>query len=322
MASLQDIRHRSKSIKSIQQITKAMKVVASARMRRAKEAATANKPYAQKMYDVINEVAGSSTNISHPLLEEHGNGRTLFIVIASDKGLAGAYASNVFKETKIHIEGTTESQNFLLEQEKAADKATSDGQGKASFLKKAALKTVKKDNLDLICIGRKTVEHFKHGSYNIIDSYVGFTEKPNYENARTIAMKIIELFSSGKYKNIYLIYTRFISALSAVPEIVKLLPFSGENTKTAAVPHAEYIYEPSAEAVLGYLLPQYFVTIMYAALLQAAASELSSRRTAMSNATDNAQDLMSSLDLYYNKVRQADITREITEIVGGAEALK
>ncbi|TCS80523.1 ATP synthase F1 subunit gamma [Pectinatus cerevisiiphilus] len=334
MANLQDIRHRIKSVKNIQQITKAMKMVASARLRRAQAAAVANKPYAEKMYQVINEVASNTNGVSHPLLEKHDSGKTLFVILASDKGLAGAYSSNVFKEAKIHITGTNEAQNFAIEHKKAAtesgDKATlalamQQKPAEANtekLLEKAILQTVAKDDLDIISIGRKTTEHFRTNGYNVIKNYVGFSERPKYENARAIATEITTLFTEGKYKDVYMIYTRFVSAISAIPETVKLLPFTNTDAGSANTQQVEYIYEPSAETVLGFLLPQYFVTMIYAALLQAAASELSSRMTAMSNATDNAQDLMSRLDLHYNKVRQANITREITEIVGGAEALK
>ncbi|WP_231038452.1 ATP synthase F1 subunit gamma [Pectinatus haikarae] len=334
MASLQDIRHRIKSVKNIQQITKAMKMVASARLRRAQAAAVANKPYAEKMYQVIGEVASNISGTSHPLLEKHDTGKILFVILSSDKGLAGAYSSNIFKEAKIHITGTNEAENFILEHKKSTAKIGTKTASELApqkqptktdsenLLEKTILETVAKNDLDIIAIGRKASEHFKGHGYNVVKSYTGFSERPKYDNARTIAAEITTLFTEGKYKAVYMIYTRFVSAMSAVPETVKLLPFENVGAEAANIPHAEYIYEPSAETVLGFLLPQYIVTMIYAALLQAAASELSSRMTAMSNATDNAQDLMSRLDLHYNKVRQANITREITEIVGGAEALK
>ncbi|WP_196596131.1 ATP synthase F1 subunit gamma [Pectinatus frisingensis] len=323
MASLQDIRHRVKSVKSIEQITKAMKMVASARLRRAQMAAVANRPYTEKMYQVIGDIAASNNGLTHPLLEVHDMGRTLFVILSSDKGLAGAYASNVFKEAKIHVTGTAEAENFTLEHEKA-DKANVSStfvSGQSSDANKKFV-TVDPASLDIISVGRKATEHFKNHGYNIVKSYTDFSERPRYDDARKIASEVMEQFTEGKYKDVYMIYTRFVSAISAVPETVKLLPLENIGKEETQKPSAEYIYEPSAEEVLGFLLPQYFVTMVYAALLQAAASELSSRMTAMSNATDNAQDLMARLDLYYNKVRQANITREITEIVGGAEALK
>ena len=281
MASLQDIRRRIKSVKSIQQITNAMNMVATSRLRSAKEAAVANKPYADKMAQVVSDVAANAGDFSHPLLEVRQEGKRLLLVIAADKGLAGAYSSNAFKEAVSQVE----------------DKA----------------------DTEIVAVGRKTREYFVNRSYTVASDYIGFSERPKYDNAKAIANDIIARFQSGEVKEVYMVYTRFVSAISCVPETVKLLPF-GQLSQDG--PHAEYIYEPNATDVLGYLLPQYLVTTIYAALLQAAASELSSRMNAMSNATDNAQELIAKLDLHYNKVRQAGITREITEIVGGAEALK
>ncbi len=282
MASLQDIRRRIKSVKSIQQITNAMNMVATSRLRKAKEAAVANKPYADKMAQVVADIAANAGDFSHPLLEVHPEGKQLYLVIASDKGLAGAYAGNVFKTAVGHIE----------------DKA----------------------NTQIVVVGRKAEAFFRNREYDIVQAYTGISERPTYEDAKEIAVDLISRFVSGEVKEINMIYTRFVSAISCVPETVKLLPFgdlAGEGGS-----HTEYIYEPDAQSVLGFMLPQYLITTIYAALLQAAASELSSRMNAMSNATDNAQELIAKLDLHYNKVRQAGITSEITEIVGGAEALK
>ena len=282
MASLQDIRRRIKSVKSIQQITNAMNMVATSRLRKAKEAAVANKPYADKMAQVVSDIAANAGDFSHPLLEVRQEGKKLILVMASDKGLAGAYASNAFKEAVAGIED--------------------------------------KSNTEIVAVGRKTDAFFRNRDYEVAKSYIGISERPSYDDAREIAVDLISRFVSGEVKEISMVYTRFVSAISCVPETVKLLPFG--NLSGQGGTHAEYIYEPDAQSVLGYMLPQYLVTTIYAALLQAAASELSSRMNAMSNATDNAQELIAKLDLHYNKVRQAGITREITEIVGGAEALK
>ena len=282
MASLQDIRRRIKSVKSIQQITNAMNMVATSRLRKAKEAAVANKPYADKMAQVVSDIAANAGDFTHPLLEARQEGKKLILVMASDKGLAGAYASNAFKEALAGIED--------------------------------------KSNTEIVAVGRKTDAFFKNRDYEVAKSYIGISERPSYDNAKEIAVDLISRFVSGEVKEISMVYTRFVSAISCVPETVQLLPFV--NLAGQGGTHAEYIYEPDAQSVLGYMLPQYLVTTIYAALLQAAASELSSRMNAMSNATDNAQELIAKLDLHYNKVRQAGITREITEIVGGAEALK
>ena len=282
MASLQDIRRRIKSVKSIQQITNAMNMVATSRLRKAKEAAVANKPYADKMAQVVSDIAANAGDFTHPLLEARQEGKKLILVMASDKGLAGAYASNAFKEAVAGIED--------------------------------------KSNTEIVAVGRKTDAFFRNRDYEVAKSYIGISERPSYDDDKEIAVDLISRFVSGEVKEISIVYTRFVSAISCVPETVQLLPFG--NLAGQGGTHAEYIYEPDAQSVLGYMLPQYLVTTIYAALLQAAASELSSRMNAMSNATDNAQELIAKLDLHYNKVCQAGITREITEIVGGAEALK
>lgn len=289
MASLQDIRRRIKSVKSTQKITNAMNMVATSKLRRAKEAAVANKPYAEKTRAVVQNVAAHTEGFSHPMLEVHEEGKRLILVLAADKGLAGAYSSNVFKATHAHMEV-----NGVED----------------------------KSNIELVTVGRKARDHFRIRGYSMARSYIGMSERPKYENAKEIAEYLIQRFENGGIKDIVMIYTRFVSAISCVPEVVKLLPFEKESGKDEQGGlRSEYIYEPSAEAVLSHLLPQYLVTVIYAAMLQAAASELSSRMNAMQNATDNAEELISKLDLYYNKVRQAGITNEITEIVGGANAL-
>ena len=273
MANLQDIRRRIRSVKSIQQITNAMDMVATSRLRRAKEAANANRPYAEKTAAVIRSVAAAADDVSHPLLERHESGKRLILVMAADKGLAGAYSSNALKA-----------------------------------------------NTQIVTVGRKARDFFKNRSFDIVSEHIGISEKPRAQHAQKIADELITAFSEGGIKEVYMIYTRFVSAITCVPEAVKLLPF--EAPEDDGQPRAQYIYEPDAETVLGHLLPQYLFTTIYAALLQSAASELSSRMNAMSNATDNAGELIGKLDLYYNKVRQAGITNEINEIVGGAEALK
>ena len=284
MASLQDIRRRIKSVKNIQQITNAMNMVATSRLRRAKEAALNNKPYAEKTREVIAEIAANAKGVKHPLLEVREEGKKLLLVLAADKGLAGAYSSNVMKETLTHIE----------------DKA----------------------NTEIVAVGRKSNEYFKNRGYNVVESFTGVSERPKYENAKEIADYVISKFKEGEIKEVVMIYSRFVSAITCIPEPVRLLPFtSDEKEEAEQTLKREYIYEPSAEEVLAALLPQYLVTVIYAAMLQAAASELSSRMNAMSNATDNAGELIAKLDLHYNKVRQAGITNEINEIVGGANAL-
>jgi F-type H+-transporting ATPase subunit gamma len=286
MPNAQDIRRRIKSVKSIEQITKAMKMVAAARLRRAQEKAAASLPYTEKIRAVLTSVANHTSDLSHPLLEKREVKRIGYLVLSADKGLAGAYSSNVIKEVLPHITG--------------------------------------KENSSIIAVGRKARDYFKRRGYTVDEEYTGFSEKPSLQEARTIARSIAEGYQSGKYDEIHLAYTLFHSALTQKPTSVKLLPIEDLTTTTAANSDGgqEYIFEPSAEEVLNFLIPQYLETTIYGALLQSAASELGARMTAMGSATDNAEELIAKLILNYNKIRQATITREISEIVGGAEALK
>ena len=281
MPNAQDIRRRIKSVKSIEQITKAMKMVAAARLRKAQEKAAASRPYTEKIREVLASVAGGSPDTAHPLLEVREVKRVAYLILSADKGLAGAYSSNVIKEVLPNVVG--------------------------------------KDNVSLITVGRKARDYFKRRGFSIAEEYTGFSEKPTYQHAVTIARMLAAEFSAGNYDEIHLVYTKFYSALTQKPTSVQLLPMEDTTTATA---HQEYIFEPSAEEVLKFLLPQYLESIIYGALLQSAASELGARMTAMGAATENAEELIAKLVLNYNKIRQATITREISEIVGGAEALK
>lgn len=281
MPNAQDIRRRIKSVKSIEQITKAMKMVAAARLRKAQEKAAASRPYTEKIRQVLTSVASGAPGVAHPLLEVRDVKRIAYLILSADKGLAGAYSSNVIKEALPNIVG--------------------------------------KDNVSLITVGRKARDYFTRRGYTVAEEYTGFSDKPTYQHAATIAKSVAAGFAAGTYDEIYLVYTQFYSALTQKPTSVKLLPMEdAAETKE----HQEYIFEPSAEEVLKFLLPQYLESVIYGALLQSAASELGARMTAMGAATENAEELIAKLVLNYNKIRQATITREISEIVGGAEALK
>jgi len=281
MPNVQDIRRRIKSVKSIQQITKAMKMVAAARLRKAQEKAATSQPYTEKIQQVLASVASGAPEAAHPLLEVREVKRIAYLVLSADKGLAGAYSSNVIKEV--------------------------------------APKLVGQENVTLFTVGRKSRDYFKRRSYPVAEEYTGFSEKPTYQDAVTIARTVAAGFTDGTYDEIHLVYTKFQSALTQIPTSMKLLPIEDVS---GASEHQEYIFEPSAEEVLKFLLPQYLQSVIYGALLQSAASELGARMTAMGAATENAEELIAKLILNYNKIRQATITREISEIVGGAEALK
>lgn len=283
MASTQDIRRRIKTVHNIEQITKAMKMVAVARLRKAQERANASLPFTEKIRQVVTSVAqGARGDASHPLLTVRDIKRSGYVILSSDKGLAGAYASNLIKE--------------------ALGQMTTD-----------------REQAGLVTVGRKARDYFRRRGYTVDKEFTGFSERPAYDNAVEIAGFLTEGFIEGRYDEIYLIYTLFHSPLVQEPSTLRLLPLEPEAPGTAG---AEYLFEPSSAEVLGALLPKYLETVVYGALLQSAASELGARMTAMESATDNAEELISKLTLNYNKVRQASITREITEIVGGAEALK
>lgn len=283
MPSARDIRRRIKSVKNIQQITKAMKMVAAARLRRAQERASASRPYTEKIQEVLASVTASVRDAEHPLLAVREVNKIGYLVIGADKGLAGAYTSNLMKEAVAQVRG--------------------------------------KDNVELITVGRKPRDYFRRRNYNVIGEHSGFSEKPEYHHAVTLAADVANRFAVGELDEVHLVYTRFISPINQKPTTLKLLPVANSEISDEEA-QGEYIFEPSAAEVLNQLLPKYLETVIYGALLQAAASELGSRMTAMGSATDNAQELIAKLVLNYNKVRQATITRELSEIVGGAEALK
>lgn len=371
MANLQNIRRRIRSVKNIQKITNAMDMIARSRFNSARDALLMNLPYVDKTREIIRRLMAQmqGQEAESPFImsrkemierEELGNGKFLFLVIASDKGLAGAYSSNVFKEAHdtIEYDGSPDDSKAATEENfhkknfdaiKDIRKSPQTGQMRAakSHVKTSGISrptttggsattstanvSVAKeyhdadyvDGIELITVGRKATSHFQRRGYNIIKEYSGISDRPKYQYAKEIADLIVERFMSGEITDVTMIYTRFVSAISCVPDDVTLLPlitddYVSENLATKE----EYIYEPSAAEILNNFLPQRLATRIYGAMLHGAASELSSRMNAMSNATDNAQELIGKLNLYYNKVRQAGITNEINEIVGGANALE
>ena len=287
MSSTSDIRRRIKSVKSIQQITKAMKMVAAARLRKAQDKALASKPYTDKIIAMLTNVAQGAGEVSHPLLSVREVKQVAYLILTADKGLAGAYSSNVIKEALPFVQD--------------------------------------RENVSICSLGRKGRDYFKRRGYVIDREYIGISERPTYQDAVQVARDMAQDYLTAKYDEIHIVYTRFYSPGHFKPESLKLLPLDPpkQDESTAAGSVAQpIIFEPSATVVLKALLPKYLETVIYGALTQSAASELGSRMLAMSSATDNAQELITSLILNYNKVRQANITREISEIVGGAEALR
>ena len=286
MATIRQVRQRIKVAKNIQQITKAMKMVAAARLKRAQDRVQASRPYSEALKDVMTSVASTSGNVSHPLLEKRPVINTGFVIITSDRGLAGSYNSSIFRRAN------------------------------------EMLKEYNKANVKLYCVGRKGIQFFSRRNYNVVKEFqIGNTL--TVQNAQDIVSVLKRDFEEQNVDQIILLYTRFFTAITQKPTDIQLLPMSTPQVDASATPNmVDYIFEPDAKDILKSLIPRYLEGLVYQALLESTASEHGSRMTAMSNATENAGKMIQTLTLQMNRVRQAGITREISEIVGGAEALK
>jgi F-type H+-transporting ATPase subunit gamma len=290
MASLRDIRRKIRVVKNIAQITQAMKMVAAAKLRRVQERVQKGKPYANTMAELVGALAPSVKDFSHPLLTVRPVQNVMIVAIAGDKGLCGAYNTNILRV----------SHRFL--DEKIAE--------------------LGKDHVKLVTIGRKSNEYFAKRGYIAEQKFPGIGPETPYEQIRAISNTLTGEFSIGQVDEVYVCYTEFISALVQRPETVKFLPIeppsAGEGEGKG---NADFIFEPKIEDLLGVLLPRYVETRVYQLLLEATASEFGSRMTAMSNATKNANDQIDSLTLVANRTRQAGITKELLDIIGGSEAI-
>jgi F-type H+-transporting ATPase subunit gamma len=291
MASLLDMRRRIKSVKNTQQITKAMKMVAAAKLKRAQDRVTASRPFAGKMSEVLGGLSAKvADEFSHPLLDERGDEKYLVVLISADKGLAGAFNANVIKAT----------QAFLKE-----------NQGKSTVM---------------VPVGRKGRDFFKRRQVEFADEYIGLTGtgQVNHADAVEIADKIIRTFTEDEtIDKVFIVFTEFKTVLSQRPVIEQLLPIprtSAEGDETAAGSQAEYIYEQPAPEIFGKLLPKQVEIQIYKGMLESVASEQGSRMTAMDSASKNAGELIDTLTLNMNRIRQAAITKEIIEVVSGAAA--
>lgn len=285
MPSLRDLRRRIKSIKSTQQITKAMKAVSAAKMRKAQDSVLSARPYSKRLKSVLGRVAVASSGVKHPLLAVRDPKKVALIVITADRGLCGGFNSNVIRRATQEIKGM-------------------------------------KGEVSLITVGRKSRDFFRRRGFNIAKQYVGLGEEVKYGTVRDIASFVIEKYSAEEYDEVYLIYSQFINVLVQKPVVVKLLPAEPPAEEEGDTKKVDYIFEPSAEAVLTELLPKYIENSIYQGMLESKAGEHSARMTAMDNATKNASDMIAKLTLSMNRARQAQITKEISEIVGGAAALE
>ncbi|MDD2233397.1 MAG: ATP synthase F1 subunit gamma [Desulfitobacteriaceae bacterium] len=281
MAGVRDIRRRIRSVRNTQQITKAMKMVAAANLRKAQGKVVAARPYARQLQEVLSRVAQVQTDKKHPLLEKRTVSKAGYILITSDRGLCGGYNANLIRKTS----------SIIAEQTVATG---------------------------LVPVGRKGRDFFRRGKVEIMAEFTGLGNNPDYTQAREIAVEVMRLYQEGALDEVYLVYSEFISAINSRPLIIKLLPIEKPEGKAGK----QYIFEPSPDDILTRLLPKYVETLIYSKILEGKASEVGARMTAMSSATDNAKELIDRLTLIMNRARQAAITKEITEIVGGAAALE
>jgi F-type H+-transporting ATPase subunit gamma len=292
LPSLRDIRRRIRSIRNTAKITKAMELVAASRLRRAQMRVTAARPYAEAMRALMAELGGlapSGSESLHPLLVQREVRGVGVLLVTPDRGLAGALNTNVIRR------GT----EVIFENERGDITA-----------------------VQVVTVGRKGQDFLARRGRELSGTFTGIIDRVTYDDVIPIARVIIDSFVSGAIDRAVLVYPRFVSTLTQRPEVVQLLPIEPpEATESEQREHLDYIFEPDPQSILEELLPRYIEVQIYQAILETAASFFSAQMVAMRNATDNANDLVSSLSLTYNKVRQANITREVTEIASAAEAM-
>lgn len=285
MANLKDIRNRIKSVKSIQQVTSAMKMVAAAKMRRAQENMEKARPYSSRMAELLNTLIPEIDRSLMPELNVREIKKTLFVVVTADRGMAGAFNTNVLREAH------------------------------------RAIDEVGIENSDIICIGKKSFGYFKNRNYPIVVNYIDFWNELRYTHAMEFGEEIISRFVNGKVDQVRVIYNRFVNVARQEIKNDIFLPMSNDLEAKESDYNPERLFEPSKEEVVKTIIPRYLNTQMWQFLLESNASEQAARMLAMENATSNANDMIKDLKLQFNKARQTSITTEMLEIVSGAEAL-
>jgi F-type H+-transporting ATPase subunit gamma len=288
MATLRDIRRRIRSVQSTQKITRAMKLVAAAKLRRAQERILAARPYATKMAELLGNLvsAAGTDGAPHPLLEQREGPRRQVVVITADRGLAGAFNANIIRHALV-----------LVREASQAD-------------------------LTLVVVGRKGRDFFRRRSYTIKRTMLGFWDRLAFSHAQELADFFIAQYLEGEVDEVHLVYNEFRLVAVQRPVRVQLLPIVGGEGQGSAAEPVDYLYEPGPEAILGDLLPRHVRTQVYRALMESVAGEYGARMTAMEAATKNAKEMIDLLTIQYNKARQEKITKELLDIVGGAEALR
>ncbi len=263
-----------------------MNLVATAKLTKSKERALRSRPFFTKMQQTIVSIAEKAENLNSTLLKSNSSTKKAYIVLASDRGLAGGYNSNICKLVMKEIDN--------------------------------------KDDASIIAVGKKSRDNFKVKNYNIVKEVIGISENPSYKDAKLIADYIIDIFSKGEVGEVYLAYTAFKSTIQQDPTMIRLLPLNVAELDTFKegddIPDL-LLYEPDAEEVLKYVIPRYLADVIFGGLIESSASEQGARMTAMDSATENAEEMIVKLNIVYNRARQASITQELTEIVSGAEAL-
>ncbi len=284
MASMRDIKRRRSSIQSTQQITKAMKLVSTVKLQKAKTHAEQTDPYFQYMYRTVTSILARSGNMDHPYLRDNGSDKIAVVVITSNRGLAGGYNSNIIK-----------------------------------LVQNSGIPAGK---VELYAIGTKGRETLERKGYKVVEDASDVIENPTYKDAMDICNKVLKDFTEGKIGQIYLAYTHFKNTVVHVPTLMKLLPVEFSETEIkAADKNLIMNYEPNEREALDMIIPKYVTSIFYGALVEAVASENGARMQAMDSATSNAEEMISDLSLKYNRARQGAITQELTEIIAGAEAI-
>lgn len=285
MASMIDIKRRKNSIENTEQITKAMKLVSTVKFQRARQRAEESKPYFQKMYQTMESILSTAERIDHPYLKKNGVSKKGIITISSNRGLAGGYNNNIAR---------------LIRQ--------------TGWSRDEAL---------IYGVGHKAIEIIAHQGYQIVSDDSDMINEPEYEDARKLGDKVLRDFEDGRIGEIYLAYTEFKSTVVHQPRLIRLLPIEPGQKKEEGIKGKLLMnFEPNPEELLSMLIPKYVCSMIYGAMAVSAASENGARMQAMDSASSNAEEMISDLELAYNRARQGAITQELTEIISGAEALK
>ena len=286
MASMRDIKRRKGSIQSTQQITKAMKLVSTVKLQRAKQRAEQSKAYFNCMYETVSSMLAKTGSLNHPYLKAGESGKKAVIVITSNRGLAGGYNSNI---TKLITKGD-----------------------------------FKKEDLEIYAIGKKGKDALQRNGYHIMEENSDIIEEPSYVDAMGISKKLLEAYAAGEINEIYLAYTGFKNTVVHVPTLLKLLPVEAPESGEAGKETGSKVmmnFEPEDDEALDMIIPKYVTSLIYGGLVEACASENGARMQAMDSATSNAEEMIDHLSLMYNRARQGSITQELTEIIAGANAI-